>query len=214
MTTEYLIERELEHVLAALTPANELVCRVCLATGLRVGDVVALRTNQLRPQFWLTEAKTGKRRRVNLRRDLLRQLQAQAGKIWCFEGARDPAHHRTRQAVWADVKRAAKAFRLRPNVAPHSLRKIYAAEQLDKSGGDVQRVRRALNHDDEATTMIYLMARQLYEARYPDGRVRAPRARRAGEKGGGSIGTAPRHCKGTSPPKNASQARCHGKRTT
>ena len=54
MTTEYLVWREMEHVLAALTPANRLVCRVCVATGLRVGDVVALRTAQLLPQFCST----------------------------------------------------------------------------------------------------------------------------------------------------------------
>ena len=66
MTTEYLIRREMEHVLAALTPSNRLVCRVCLQTGLRVGDVVSLRTDQLGRQFWIVEAKTKKRRRVNL----------------------------------------------------------------------------------------------------------------------------------------------------
>ena len=100
MTTEYLMRREMEHVLAALTPANALVCRVCAHTGLRVGDVVALRTADLRPQFWITEAKTGKRKRVNLPRQLLAALKAQAGQTWVFEGARSNAKHRTRQAVW------------------------------------------------------------------------------------------------------------------
>ena len=74
MTTEFLVWREMEHVLAALTPANRLVCRVCVATGLRVGDVVALRTAQLRPQFWITEQKTGKRRRVQLTQQFLREV--------------------------------------------------------------------------------------------------------------------------------------------
>lgn len=49
MTTEYLLNREVGHVLAALTPANALVMRVCLHTGLRVGDVLALRTIDLCP---------------------------------------------------------------------------------------------------------------------------------------------------------------------
>ena len=57
--------------MAALTPANRLVCRVCVDTGLRVGDVVSLRTAQLARQFWITEQKTGKRRRVNLTDGLL-----------------------------------------------------------------------------------------------------------------------------------------------
>lgn len=167
MTTEYLVWREMEHVLAALTPANRLVCRVCVATGLRVGDVVALRTAQLRPQFWITEQKTGKRRRVNLTKQLLAELRDQAGDVWVFPGARDPERsHRTRQAVWRDVKRAAKAFRLPQNVGVHSLRKVYAVEQLRKTKGNVARVQRALNHSDAATTMVYAMAYQLYEAKY------------------------------------------------
>lgn len=166
MTAEYLLHREMEHVFAALTPANRLVCRVCVSTGLRVGDVVRLRTEQLASQFWITEQKTGKRRRVNLKAALLRELQAQAGKIWVFEGARGSEKHRTRQAVWRDVKRAAKAFRLPQNVSVHSLRKVFAVNELCKAKGNVGQVQRALNHSDQATTMIYAMALQIYQARY------------------------------------------------
>lgn len=163
MTTEYLLRREMEHVLAALTPSNRLVCRVCLQTGLRVGDVVSLKTRDLKGQFWIVEAKTRKRRRVNLPRELLDQIRAQAGEVWAFPG-RKPGQHRTRQAVWADVKRAAKAFRIRQNIAPHSFRKVYAVELLRRCG-DVKRVQRALNHSDCATTMIYVMAAELLETK-------------------------------------------------
>ena len=166
MTTEYLIRREMEHVFAALTPANRLICRVCVDTGLRVGDVVALRTEQLAPQFWITESKTGKRRRVNLSHALLRQLRAQAGPIWVFSSPKDQTRHRTRQAVWYDVKRASKAFRLPQNVGVHSLRKVYACELLERCKGNVGRVQRALNHSDAATTMIYAMAYEIYRAKY------------------------------------------------
>ena len=170
MTTEYLVRRELEHVLAALMPANRLVCRVCLDTGLRVGDVVGLRTDQLAPQFWITEQKTKKRRRVNLSGALLDQLRAQAGPVWVFTGARDQSKHRTRQAVWADVKRAAKAFRLPQNVGVHSIRKVYAVDKVRRSNGDLRRVQRALNHADLSTTMVYAMAAELYRAKYQPNR--------------------------------------------
>ena len=163
MRTDYMLPPEVEHVLAALMPSNRLVCRVCLHTGLRVGDVVALRTQDLARQFWVVEAKTKKRRRVNLTQRLLDDIKAQAGEVWAFPG-RYPGRHRTRQAVWADVKRAARAFRFKQNVAPHSFRKIYAVELLHRSGS-VKRVQRALNHRDVATTMIYAMADQLLEAR-------------------------------------------------
>lgn len=172
MTTEYLVWREMEHVLAALTPANRMVCRVCVATGLRVGDVVSLRTNQLGRQFWITEQKTGKKRRVNLTESLLRDLRAQAGPVWVFQGARGMDRHRTRQAVWRDVKRAAKAFRLPQNVGVHSLRKVYAVDQLGKARGNLGKVQRALNHSDAATTMIYAMSYQLYQDKYKPNRER------------------------------------------
>ncbi len=166
MTTEYLMRREMEHVFAALTPANRLVCRVAVHTGLRVGDVLAIPTAKLGTQFWVTEQKTGKRRRVNLPKALVDDIKAQAGPEWAFPGARDASKPRTRQAVWADVKRAARAFRMPQNVGVHSLRKRYAVDQLERSGGNYRRVQRLLNHADIATTMIYAMSYQLYRTKY------------------------------------------------
>ena len=46
------------------------------------------------------------------------------------------------------------------------MRKVYAVEQLRKTKGNVAKVQRALNHSDAATTMVYAMAYQLYEAKY------------------------------------------------
>ncbi len=173
MTSEYLLDRELGHVLAALTPANALVCRVCVSTGLRVGDALALRTDQLKPQFWITEQKTKKRRRINLKAELLKELKEQAGQIWVFPGARDFTKHRTRQAVWADVRRAAKAFRLPQHVSPHSLRKVWAVDQLARAGGDLRAVQRAMCHSDPNVTALYTMAYQLYLMKYQNKKTRS-----------------------------------------
>ena len=156
MRTEYLLSREVDLVLAALMPQNRLVMRTALVTGLRVGDVLALKPERLKPHFWVTEQKTGKKRQIGLPEPLLSDLVRNSGQYWVFPG-RDPKKHRTRQAVWKDVKRAAKAFRLPQNVGPHSARKVYAVE-LMKKYGDIQRVKRALNHSSEAVTMIYAMA--------------------------------------------------------
>ncbi|MCI6935678.1 MAG: tyrosine-type recombinase/integrase [Candidatus Faecousia sp.] len=76
-----------------------------------------------------------------------------------------PRKHHTRQAVWKDVKRAAKAFRLAQNVRPDSARKVYAVDLLHKYG-DIDRVRRALNHSSESVTLIYAMADQQLEAKF------------------------------------------------
>ena len=156
MRTEYLLEKEVEQVLDLLTHENRLVMRVLLHTGLRIGDALRLRPDQLKPNFWLTEQKTGKRRQVGIPEPLLSDLRQNAGKNWVFPGA-DPRKHRTRQAVWKDVKRAAAACRLTQNVAPHSARKVYAVKLLEKYG-DIERVRRALNHGGIEVTLIYAMA--------------------------------------------------------
>lgn len=160
MTTQYLLEEQLDRVLAALTPSNELVCRTCLHTGLRVSDVLALRPDQIRPSVWVTESKTGKRKQIGFPAGLREAILAQASDVWAFPGRTDRAKHRTRQAVWRDIKRAAKAFRLPQNVGVHSLRKVYAVELMRKYG-DIRRVRRALNHSSCTVTMLYVMADKL-----------------------------------------------------
>ena len=160
MRTEYLLNRELEHVLAALMPSNALVIRTMLQTGLRVSDVLSLRPEQLASRMWVTESKTKKRRQIGLDKALLADLRASSGTEWVFPSPRDKRRHRTRQAVWWDVKRASRAFRLRQNVGTHSARKCYAVELMAKYG-DIGRVQRALRHDRQATTLIYAMADKL-----------------------------------------------------
>lgn len=154
-----MIEQQVELVLQLLTPENRLVIRVALHTGLRIGDVLRLRPAQLKPNFWITEQKTGKRRQVGLPGALLEDCRKMAGTEWVFPG-KDPRKHRTRQAVWKDVKRAAIACRFEQNVAPHSFRKVYAVN-LMKEYGDMERVKRALNHSNMEVTMIYAMADHL-----------------------------------------------------
>lgn len=163
MTTEYLLAREVDHVLAALTPQNRLIIETVLQTGLRISDVLELKTSDLKPSMWVTERKTGKKHRCGLKKDLLRRILAQAGPIWAFPG-RNGNGHKTRQAVWADVKRAAKAFRLPQNVGTHSFRKAYAVELLAKYG-DLLRVQRAMGHSAPSITAIYAMADRLLDAR-------------------------------------------------
>lgn len=164
MRTEYLLQREVDLVLSVLTDTNRLVMRTCLTTGLRVGDVLALTPDRLQPHCWVTESKTGKARQIGLPEPLLSDLRQHAGDHWVFPG-RDPHKHHTRQAVWKDVKRAAAAYRLPQNVGPHSARKVYAVDLMHKYG-DIDRVRRALNHSSESVTLIYAMADQQLQAKY------------------------------------------------
>ena len=105
--SSYVEPTALGLVLAALQPANRLVFEVMLATGLRVGDVLSLTTEQVKRQrFTVREHKTGKTRRVYLPAALQLRLLAQAGRLYVFEGRktgasteRDKPYGRTRRAV-------------------------------------------------------------------------------------------------------------------
>lgn len=161
MTTEYLLDKEIDHVLAALMPQNQLVMRLVLRNGMRISDALEMRTDQLRPSGWYREKKTGKHRRYGIPEPLLTEIKAQAGPDWAFPGTR-AGKHKTRQAVWHDVKRAAKAFRLEQNVGTHSFRKAYAVKLLAKYG-DIARVQRNLNHGSPTVTALYCMSDILLE---------------------------------------------------
>ena len=160
MRSEF-VEREcMETVLRLLLPSNRLAMRLCMETGLRVGDVLAIRRDKLAQRMTVHESKTGKSRRVYIGRALLADLNAmERNGPWLFPG-RDPEKHRTRQAVFCDLRRAAKACRLPMHLTPHSARKLYAVEQFRRCG-DLERVQRLLNHSDSAVTLLYVMADQL-----------------------------------------------------
>lgn len=158
MRADYVFKQEFEHILAALMPENRLALEVSLATGLRIGDVLNLRTEKLAPRMTVRELKTGKTRRVYIPVELLDRMRKFSGKIFVFEGRFDYRKPRTRQAVYKDLKRAARLFRMeKKQISPHSARKIYAVEEFHKTG-DLRRVQRLLNHDSEAVTVLYAMA--------------------------------------------------------
>lgn len=173
MTTDYLLHEELERVLGCLTPTNRVICKFLVSTGLRIGDALALGSGQIKRQFWITEQKTGKRRRVNLSDSLIGEIRQLAnGSKWAFPG-RFGDKPQTRQAVYQDIKRAARAYRLPQNVAPHSLRKVYAVDLLNKYG-DIVRVQRALNHSGLAVTLLYAMADKRLESKLGIDKRRKP----------------------------------------
>ena len=163
MTTQYILESQLALLLAGLQPENRLVCRVMLYTGLRVGDVLALQKDKLRRCFSITEQKTGKRRKEGLSDQLINEITRRAGSsVWAFPSPKDPRKPRTRQAVWADIHKTAKALRLHVTAGTHSMRKNYAVDLMAKYG-DIEHVRRALNHSNPTVTVLYALADQLVQ---------------------------------------------------
>lgn len=159
MRSEWVDKEILSHIFAALTDTNKLVCVVSLTTGLRVGDVLRLKTAQLEKsaRFVIKEEKTGKSKQVYFDKKTREFLLRQAGRFWVFENRVDPKRHRTRQAVYKDLRRAAAAFRVSKHLSPHSMRKIYAVNYYHKCG-NIGKVKELLNHSSEAVTFIYAMA--------------------------------------------------------
>lgn len=167
MRTDYIEPSVFDLLLTALMPANRRVLQLSLATGLRLSDCLSLRTVVLqktaRPT--ITEQKTHKRRRVFIPYRLRVELLRHAGRFFVFESRTNELRPRTRAAVYKDLKRVARLYRLdgrkiAGNVAPHSARKIFAVQDYH-AHGDMQRVQRLLNHSSEAVTMLYALADRL-----------------------------------------------------
>jgi integrase len=149
------------HLLNALTRPNEIALRVSMEYGMRIGDVLRMPTYAAQKGYWsFKEEKTGKRRVVRLTHYLKTECLSIAGKVYVFEHRLDPYKHRTRQAVYKDLRRVADFYKCE-GVSPHSCRKIYSVEQYKQSGGNLKRVQKLLNHSDEAVTVLYALADQL-----------------------------------------------------
>lgn len=185
MKTDYVALDQLEALLGGLMPANRAALEISMCTGLRISDVLGLRWESccsLQPGdlLSLVAMKTGRPVNVLITPMFCAALKrAGGGSVhpngWVFpgrtQGTKSPgaggndAGHRTRQAVWKDLKRAARLYRcegrrLRENLGPHSCRKVFAV-RLYQESKSLEVVRRALGHKDLAVTMLYALADEL-----------------------------------------------------
>lgn len=165
--SDYVNNDVMSHILYALTPTNRLVMLVALCTGLRVSDVLSLRSDELAERMTIIEQKTGKKRRIRFDNALYNALRRQMGAVWVFPGRLDPNKKRTRQAVWRDLRRVADFYRVpkQIKITPHSARKIYAVKQYRRTC-NVDTVRRLLNHGDKCVTLLYATADILSRVRH------------------------------------------------
>lgn len=128
--SSYVEPTALGLVLAALQPTNRLVFE---ATGLRVGDVLKLTTEQVKRQrFTVRESKTGKTRRVYLPAKLQLQLLAQAGRLYVFEG-------RIRLAARQTSPRARRPDRPRKGARPLGVGPLTQQARTKCKGGPAQK---------------------------------------------------------------------------
>lgn len=139
---------------------NVLVLRLCLETGMRVGDAVALKKTALKGRsIFFTSQKTGKPCKKVLSQKLVNELKRNSCGDWFFPGR--CGGHRKRQTVWKDVKKAAALAKLPEHVSPHSTRKTYAVKIFHEDG--INAAAEALQHDKLETTMLYVFSDLLNE---------------------------------------------------
>ena len=157
MRTDYINPDTMWRIISFLRPQNALVMRVCLETGIRVGDVVKLPTDALRgASIHYTAQKTGKKGKASISTELMRALMRNCDGDFLFPSTRSKTGHISRQTVWSDVKRVAHRTGVRGNIAPHSARKTFAVEKLKTDGlGEVQKL---LQHGDIGTTLLYCLS--------------------------------------------------------
>lgn len=159
MKSDYLKPSTYEHLYRVMQRDNVLAIRVSLETGLRIDDVLRLEWKNFTKgtQFTYFAKKTGKKGVKKLSKMLKNDLFSRNvnGSKYVFPG-RKRGSHRTRQAVWKDVKKAADLMGVEVNASPHSARKTYAVE-LRKSAG-LPAVQRELQHSSMSTTMLYAFA--------------------------------------------------------
>lgn len=184
MRTDFICLDRMREILNGLMPDNRDALLISMYTGLRISDVLRLRWERccsLRPGMLLslTAMKTGKTVNVMISPPVYDIFQRRGAADhqtgWVFPGrirattspsdGADSSMPRTRQAVWKDLKRAARLYRcdgrkLRENLGPHSCRKMFAVS-LYRETKSLEVVRRALGHSDLAVTMVYALADEL-----------------------------------------------------
>lgn len=163
MRSEWIEPDALELLLTAMTPQTRLAMRMALCSGLRIGDIVQLRTADMKQRMTIHEDKTGKSRRVYWPANLYRQMMEQAGDVWLLQ-SRKAGKHLHRSTVYRELRRVAALYRLdgrlvSAHISPHTARKCWAVSRYKEVG--LERVQAEMGHSSPAVTLLYAMADKL-----------------------------------------------------
>lgn len=137
---------------------NGLALRVSIETGLRIGDVLKIKRKDIDGnKITFTAEKTGKRGTKEISSRLARELGRffRAPDEYIFQG-KGKSGHRTRQAVYVDLKKACKRLGIEGQISPHSARKSYAVKVFHDKGLNV--VQRELQHRNVSDTFLYCLS--------------------------------------------------------
>ena len=158
----------------ARNPKHRALLMLLYSAGLRVGEVVRLKSPDLDVERGLIRVRRGKGGKD--RYTLLAQRAVEAVRIyrdayptdrWLFPGDRSGRHLTTR-SVQRVVKNAAKAAGIEKDVTTHTLRHSFATHLLE-GGTNLRVIQELLGHQSARTTQIYT-----HVAQSTIGAVRSP----------------------------------------
>lgn len=173
-----MTDRAVALIVGLMYEPNALAMQVAFETGLRISDVLSLRTKQIKQKtFTVTEQKTGKKRKIKLSDALRASLMKISGEDLVFPHRTDKTKHRTRQTVWKDIKRVERILQNEGYLqktdtgrhgksdnesvlGTHSGRKTYARRYYDDTH-DFDGIRQRLNHQRDEITAVYLMSQMI-----------------------------------------------------
>ncbi len=145
---------------------DRTLLEVLYATGLRVSELVSLRTDSINPRQGIVRVvgKGRKERIVPLGEEALDWLERylDSGRPHLIGSTHDKGtlfpgrggRALTRQAFWMLIKRYARRAGLRFEPSPHVLRHAFATHLVNR-GADLRVVQLLLGHSDLGTTQIY-----------------------------------------------------------
>lgn len=159
MRSEYIKKEALWRIISLMSGFPAVIMRVSLETGMRVGDVCALKGENIDGRYiTYTAQKTGKNDKKKVSAALAKELAFYKGRKseHLFASSKSKSGHISRQTVWRAVTAAREMAEEKAHVTPHTARKTYAVEYKEKYG--LAATQKALQHTNAETTALYAFA--------------------------------------------------------
>lgn len=159
---DVLSEEEIAEILNALKNyKHRAILNLVYSAGLRVGEVVSLRVEDIDSERMLVRVKQGKAKKDRytlLSEAALKELRRYSKKYrieegWLFPGGKKGSHL-TERSVQRVFKRACRKAGIKKEVGIHSLRHSFATHLLER-GTDLRYIQKLLGHKNLKTTERY-----------------------------------------------------------
>lgn len=162
---------------------DKAMMELLYATGIRVTELITLKTSNLNMQMGFVLCKDANKERMipfggEAKRALIKYLEQARGRMM-----EDPSSEylftncsgqpMSRQGFWKLIKFYAKKAGITADITPHTLRHSFAAH-LVENGADLKSVQEMLGHSDISTTQVYAnmnhnRIREVYAKAHPRG---------------------------------------------